>query len=298
MKSRPSTLMPSSNGRFAAASTHWMMYSGARNPRDFLAIEARNAANNSVLPLACGNLVVAVANTQQRQVLGDRLRGERHRGCAQCRQVTVDHVVDEPRLQRLGGADVAARGHHLQCLGHTGQAGEPLGAAAAGEQAEVDLGEAELRRRHGDAVVSGQCSFESATECGAVDRGDHGDRRVLHGGLHFVESDGLLGAAAELGDVGAGDERATVADHDDTLRAVVDRLGQSVEQALADVPAQRVDGRVVDDDHGDVADVARLGLDADGFGHCSRFDGHGASQAPDPARLRFRVVHDYKGSDP
>ena len=50
--------------------------------------------------------------------------------------------------------------------------------------------------------------------------------RVLHRGLHFVEADGLLGAAAELGDVGAGDERATVADHDDTLRAVVDRLGR------------------------------------------------------------------------
>ena len=89
--------------------------------------------------------------------------------------------------------------------------------------------------------------------------------------------------AAELADVGAGDERSAVTDHDDGLRAVLDRLADPVEQALADVPAQRVDRRVVDDDERDVADVGGDGLEADGFGDRS----HAVSQAPAVPSLRF-----------
>ena len=49
-------------------------------------------------------------------------------------------------------------------------------AATAGQQAEGDLGEAELGPLdvEGDAVVAGQRDLQAATEGGAVDRGDDG----------------------------------------------------------------------------------------------------------------------------
>ena len=238
-----------------------------------------------VVALRLGDLVVAIANPGERQVLRHGAGGEGDGRGAQRGDVTVDHLVDEPRLEGFGGADVATRRHHLEGLRDAGEARETLRAAAAGEQAEIDLGKAELRRGHGDAIVGGEGGFEATAERGAVDRGDHGDRCILHCCLHLVESDGLLRSTTELGDVGPGDERPAVADDDDTLRTVLDRFGEPVEQALADVPAQCVHRRVVDHDHGDVADVARLGLDADGFAHCS----HGASQALTPVRLRFRA---------
>ena len=238
-----------------------------------------------VVALGLGDLLVTITHTCEREVLGDGSSGERHRCAAQRSDIAVDDLVDEARVERLGGADVATRRHHLERLGHAGEAGKTLRATTAGQQAEVDLGQAELRRRDGDPVVRGESGFESTPEGGAVDRGDHRDRRILHRRLHLVEADRLLGAATELGDVGAGDECPAVTDDDDTLRSVLDRLGEPVEQALANVPAQGVHGRVVDHDHGDVAGVARLGLDADGFAHCS----HGASQALDPIALRFRA---------
>ena len=47
-------------------------------------------------------------------------------------------------------------------------------AAAAGQQAEGDLGQAELRLRvvERDAVVAGERDLEAAAERGAVERGD------------------------------------------------------------------------------------------------------------------------------
>src|SRR5215510_7249855 len=56
---------------------------------------------------------------------------------------------------------------------------------------------------------------------------------------------------AELRDVGAGDERASRADDDDRLdRAVSDGLLDPIVEPLADVLGERVDGRVVDGQHG------------------------------------------------
>ncbi len=188
--------------------------------------------------------------------------------------VAVDDVVDEAAVERLAAADVATGRHHLQRLRHADETRQPLRAAGAGEQAEVHLGQPELRRRDGHPVVRAQRNFESAAEGRAVDRGDHRDRGVLHRGLHLLEADGLRRAAAELADVGTGDERPAVADHDDRLRTVVGRLRDPVEEPLADVPTQRVDRRIVDDHEGDVA----LALETDGFGDVNGFS-HSDSQA-------------------
>ena len=47
-----STLMPSSKGRLTAASTHWMLYSGAKNPLVFLEIDFLNSEKSSSFPLS------------------------------------------------------------------------------------------------------------------------------------------------------------------------------------------------------------------------------------------------------
>ena len=68
------------------------------------------------------------------------------------------------------------------------------------------------------------------------------------------------------------------------LAPSLDRLVDPVEQALADVRTEGVDGRIVDDDEGDVA----LGLEADGFGDGGGGGGgHVASQAVAAVPPRF-----------
>ena len=47
-----STLMPSSKGLFTAASIHWILYSGAKNPLVFLSIDFLKFWKSSSLPLA------------------------------------------------------------------------------------------------------------------------------------------------------------------------------------------------------------------------------------------------------
>ena len=240
----------------------------------------RGAEVGEQLVVAAGveHLLVAIADASEREVLGDGPVREGDGRLTQFGGTAGRDVVDQAGLERLGGADVATGGHHLERLGDADQAGEALRAAGAGQQAEVDLGQAELRRVDGDAVVRAERDFEAATECGAVDRGDHRDRGVLHRGLDFVEAGCLRHVAAEFADVGAGDEGAPVADHDHGLRPVLDRLADPVEQALANVPAQSVDRRVVDDHQRDVADVGGDDLEADGF----RDRSHAVSQAPRP----------------
>src|SRR3546814_3720707 len=83
--------------------------------------------------------------------------------------------------------------------------------------------------------------------------------------LDHIEQRVEIGAArglAEFADVGAGDEGAAVAAQHDRLDAIVGERGlEMLLEAPADVPRQRVDGRIVDDDDGDVAGL--LHRDAD-----------------------------------
>ncbi len=110
--------------------------------------------------------------------------------------------------------------------------------------------------------------FEPAAERRAVNRGDDGDGSVFHGRLDFVQARRLRHVAAELADVGAGDERPAVADHHDRLRTVFDGLGHAVEQALAHVPAEGVDRRVVDDDERNTV----VHFETDGLGEFGHVD--------------------------
>ena len=69
---------------------------------------------------------------------------------------------------------------------------------------------------------------------------------------------------AEFGNIRACEEGAAVAAHDDGLHAIVGERGlQLAVEADAHGGTQRVDRRVVRDDHGDVA----VAFAADGVGH-------------------------------
>ena len=83
-----------------------------------------------------------------------------------------------------------------------------------------------------------------------------GDRRLLD----FFDCSNDLGEAgrlhrlAELGDVGAGHERAARAREHDRLDALIrGGLGEIFQHSRAHFVLQRVDGRIVDHDDGDGA---------------------------------------------
>ena len=93
--------------------------------------------------------------------------------------VVLDDAVDEPVLEGLLGRDRLADGVHLQRLGRADEPGEPLRAAEAGDDPEVDLGLAEGRRARGQADVAGHRDLAAAAEREPVDGGDRHDRRPL-----------------------------------------------------------------------------------------------------------------------
>ena len=81
--------------------------------------------------------------------------------------------------------------------------GQALGAAGAGEQTELDLGDAEARALVDDAQVARERELEPAAERHAVDRGDARLREPLQAPQHGFES---LDERAELDGSGEGGE--------------------------------------------------------------------------------------------
>ena len=122
-------------------------------------------------------------------------------------------VLDEAALERLVGVDHAAGQDQLLGVADVGRAGEPLGAAPAGDDPEVDLGLAEVGVLGREPDVAGQRHLAAAAERVAV---DGGDRRLAHRLEHVGDLLAELGVGARLErrlavhllDVGAGDERA------------------------------------------------------------------------------------------
>ena len=80
-----------------------------------------------------------------------------------------------------------------------------------------------------------QRDLEAAAECRAMDCGDDGFARILHGVLNFGQR-GAARVAAEFGDVGTRDEGATCTDEDDrTCRRIRARGLDSVPNSIPDV---------------------------------------------------------------
>ena len=88
---------------------------------------------------------------RQRRLAG-QLAGPRQRGVEQL--VVGHHTGGQPQLVGLVGADRVAGQVQLERLGLPHQSRQPLGAAEAGDDAEVDLGLAEGGRLGGDPEVA------------------------------------------------------------------------------------------------------------------------------------------------
>ena len=70
--------------------------------------------------------------------------------------------------------DVGAGGHHLQGVLRVDQPRNALGAARAGENADLDFRQGQIDRViiGDDAAMAGQRKLQCATHAGAIDRGD------------------------------------------------------------------------------------------------------------------------------
>ena len=95
--------------------------------------------------------------------------------------VGLDHPVDQADGERLVGATWRPREDQVLGPSRADQPGQPLGAAAARDDAEEDLGLAELGLGRGDAEVAGQRQLAAAAEGEAGDGRDGGPGDGGHG---------------------------------------------------------------------------------------------------------------------
>src|SRR5262245_63147497 len=108
-------------------------------------------------------------------------------------------------------ADGLAGQNELERAAFSDQARQPLRAAAAGKQSQLDLGLAELRVLDGDADGARHCRLATAAQCKAIDGRDHRLTEILDEIEHLLpEAAGPFGVdrtrMCELADVSAGDE--------------------------------------------------------------------------------------------
>ena len=186
MNSLRSRFMPSSNGRSTAASTAWMPSSGASKPRNLRALALRNSSKISRLAARGLDLVVEVAHLAQRLRVSTTFLAK---ATAPSRSLPPRPArrrgpIRAPAWRRSG----CRSRDHLQRLLDADDARQPLRAAGAGQQAELDLGQAELARtgrRRGSG--SAERDLEAAAERRAVDRGDDRLGAALDRVLHVVE---------------------------------------------------------------------------------------------------------------
>jgi hypothetical protein len=199
-------------------------------------------------------------------------------------------------LERLVGANRIPAHHHRQRLLDPDHPRKPLGAPGARQQSELHLRESEARVLDGDAIVTRQRDLETAAERRSVDGRDDGLRAVLDELQHHVQARRRR-RLAELRDVGAGDERAARAGDDDRAhRLIGDGLLESLVEAVPDVLAQRVDGGVVDGEHGH----ATAAVEIDGLGngcHGVPPEETAATIPPDAPAVRRRAAF-HAGSAP
>ncbi len=172
------------------------------------------------------------------------------------------HLVEDAQLQRLGRADMPAGGDQVERRLGAGQARQALGAAGAGQDAQVHLGQPEFGLGHGDAVMGRERHFETAAERGAMHRRDHQQRRGLDPVADLGQAR-LLRRLAEFADVGAGEIGGAVAIDHDRPGALVLGPHHAVDQPLPDREAERVDRRVLRLEKRDIP----LAFIGDGVGH-------------------------------
>ncbi len=100
-----------------------------------------------------------------------------------------DDFVDQADAEGFGGGDHLAGEEEFESGGDSDEAGETLGSAVAGDEAELYFGLSEAGGFAGEAHGAGHCELTASAEGEAVDEGDDG----LAAGLDEAE-DGLAAA--------------------------------------------------------------------------------------------------------
>ena len=170
-------------GAATSRSTAACAYPGTRRSpraRPRSAKTSPNAAFSASMPSsrsASPAVVRLIAADRQRRLAAELARP----GARDVVQLVVGHdAVDEPDLVGLVGGDRIAGEVELQRARRADEPRQPLRAAEAGDDPEVDLGLAEARRLRGDPHVAGHRELAAAAERDGVDRGDRHRRGVLH----------------------------------------------------------------------------------------------------------------------
>jgi hypothetical protein len=200
-----------------------------------------------------------VADLRTGRARGDDLARERDRSG---NQVALHELRAVAELEGFFGLDRRAADDHVERLGRTDHARQPLGAAGTRQQAEVHLGQADQGAGRADPVVAAERELVAAAERQARDSGD--DRLVRA----FDQRDqlGEIGRGArlrrvELADVGAAGEGARGAgQHHGLDRGVGQRAADPGVDAGAQVEPEAVDRGVLHRDDGDLAILAVAGL--------------------------------------
>ena len=232
---------------------------------------AQHAGDLGIAGRAAGHLVVLVVPGLLRlRMRFDPGQGRRAQGRGAGHQFM--HQAELQRLARreqLALQDVGLRAHQAEQAGHLGDA------RGAGDEAQRDLGQAELDLGvvHGDAVVADQRDLPAAAQRRAVEAADdrlaQGFERaeVLLRLLDFAEHLRRVGRLQphRALEVGAGEEGALVRRQHDALDGILvaDDLGGDLGQVVLPLRAHGVDGRslLVEGDRGD----AVLQFVLDGF---------------------------------
>ena len=130
---------------------------------------------------------------------------------------------------------------------------QTLRAARARQDAELHFRQRDLRAGRGDPVMRAEREFQPAAHGDAMDRRDDRLRASLDEIAYRRQVRGLR-RFSELSNVGTGDEVAPRAD-DHRRRDGRIRVGsvERFDEAAPDIDAERIDGRIVDDDDEDVA---------------------------------------------
>ena len=215
-------------------------------------------------------------------------------GLAGLDQIALDDVVDEADSLGLVGLDGAPGQDQFGGARLADEARQTLGSAISRNEAELDLGKAELGRGRGETKGAGERQFEPAAKGVAVDQRNRRQRQLVELGqdrLAERRAGALLdeGAAHQLLDVGAGRKGAVAGagDQDGARIAVGDRVelpAQIVQQAEAE-GVERL--RPVEGDQRQLVDAAHVDRHASALlGPVAGRAGPAHRHRPDAARPR------------
>ncbi len=245
--------------------------------------------------------------TSERSAAGSRfpspasIRRRRSSSDSSTNSTGLEHVVDEPELERVGGADqpvLLERVVDDQLHGRLGadQPRRELRAAPGGEEPEEHLGEADVadvRRHRADVAVERE--LEAASERGAVDRRERRERQLAQPPEELVPGGGALpgalgGDPRELRDVGARGEDERLARDEQPAPVARPRAAEHVAERPQRRLAERVRlapvGAVVDRDERDRPDARVEALEVelrDGSRQpCRAFSQRSAAPIPIP----------------